>query len=297
MRIIIEDKQLNLLRENNATDDKYKLGVEKNPAAECGYAHVVEENLDCEIDSGDVSLDSFKVQKSLPPKIFDKSGKMNSRVRLQLMDIADDFWKSTGVEWEKPKYTKVTGSICNYNYSEFSDVDLHIVVDFSKIGDRSDFVQKYFNDAKNLWNDTHDKLNIYGYPVELYVEDINAETEARGAYNLDKNEWIKKPRKKDVGGIGQNKSKIKDKTASIMTTIDDMVSTFEATKDEHKCLVCKNKAEKLSKKIKMLRTRSLKSDGEMGVGNIVYKVLRRTGYLDKLWDLQDDIYDKLNSLH
>lgn len=34
----------------------------------------------------------------------------------------------------------------------------------------------------------------------------------------------------------------------------------------------------------------------MSVGNLIYKVCRRTGYLDKLWELKNKIYDKKNSL-
>ena len=35
---------------------------------------------------------------------------------------------------------------------------------------------------------------------------------------------------------------------------------------------------------------------EMNTDNIVFKVLRRNGYLDKLFNLRDKTYDKMNSL-
>ena len=67
-----------------------------------------------EIDSKDISLNSFKIKKELNPKFW-PNGKLNSRVRLRLMDIADDFVKDLSVDWVKPKDVIFTGSIANYN--------------------------------------------------------------------------------------------------------------------------------------------------------------------------------------
>ena len=34
----------------------------------------------------------------------------------------------------------------------------------------------------------------------------------------------------------------------------------------------------------------------MSSGNIIYKIIRRTGYLDKIWDIVNSSYDKANSI-
>ena len=55
-------------------------------------------------------------------------------------------------------------------------------------------------------------------------------------------------------------------------------------------------AKYLWKKIKSMRKESLEIHGENGSGNIVYKILRRTNYLEKLWKLSTIVYDRNNSI-
>ena len=45
-----------------------------------------------------------------------------------------------------------------------------------------------------------------------------------------------------------------------------------------------------------MRKIGLEEDGEMSVGNIVFKVCRRLGYLDKLYDLKTKTYDFIKSI-
>ena len=269
----------------------YKLCFEKGGFEP--YAHIQQENVECEVDSDDINLKSFRVKNHLEDNIWD-GDELNLRVRDKLMEIADDFWESCNIKWVKPKTVILTGSICNFNWSSFSDIDVHVVVDFSEIHERKDFVQEYFDEKKNDWNNTHDNLNIFGYPVELYVEDVDAETESNGIYDLWKNEWVKKP--DDIESIGLNKYVIKDIASRIMTRIDDMSDKFHSTEDSHELEKLNEKIVSLRKHIKEMRKEGLKH-GEMGMLNIVCKVIKRSGYMDKLRDLNHEIYDKINSLN
>ena len=269
----------------------YKLCFEKGGFEP--YAHIQQENVECEVDSDDINLKSFRVKNHLEDNIWD-GDELNLRVRDKLMTIADDFWESCNIKWVKPKTVVLTGSICNFNWSSFSDIDVLVVVDFSEIHERKDFVQEYFDEKKNDWNNTHDNLNIFGYPVELYVEDVDAETESNGIYDLWKNEWIKKP--DDIESIGLKKYAIKDIASRIMTRIDDMSDKFHSTEDSYELEKLNKKIVSLRKHIKEMRKEGLKH-GEMGMLNIVYKVIKRSGYMDKLRDLNHEIYDKINSLN
>lgn len=255
----------------------------------------IKENLENEVEANEVSLDSFKKQKELAPKIWN-GDKLNSRVRLKLLDIADDFWETTDIGWVKPKGIVLMGSICNYNWSKSSDIDLHLQVDFSEVDEKKDFVQEYFNGKKNEWNEEHSNLKIFGFPVELYVEDIDADTNSGGIYDLEENDWIKKPSKNGIKQIGLNKYSIKDKSAKIMTDIDDLYDLFKKTDDDAKLRKIGEKAHDLLDKIKAMRKDGLSRGGESDKDNIVYKVLRRTGYMDILWNLSSQLYDKLNSI-
>ena len=275
-------------------------GEEKNGDVLAGgnYFHMeqVEENVEKEVESSEVDLSSFKKRDSLPPKIWKDEETLDSRVRLKLLDIADDFWEFVNLSWVEPKGIIITGSICNFNWSKFSDIDLHLIVDFSEIDSKTEFVKQYLDSKKNEWNTEHEGLKIMGFPVELYVQDVNENPEAGGIYDLEENTWIRKPNPHTIKSIGLNKFGIKDKAAEIMTIIDDMYDTMMSTSDGHVLDQVGEDAHYLWDKVKDLRKKSLNRNGESGSGNIVYKVLRRTGYLDKLFKLFSTVYDRSNSI-
>ena len=255
----------------------------------------LKENMETEVEASEVKLNSFKKKNTLAPKMWD-GFELDSRARLKLLDIADDFWDFANITWVKRKGIHLTGSICNFNWSKFSDIDLHIVVDFSEVDERKDFVQEYFDGKKNEWNGKHSKLKIYGYPVELYVEDVDAETASEGLYDLEKNEWIKKPNPNGIKSIGLDKYEIKDKSAELMTAIDDLNDEFNETDDDAKLRKIGEKAHDLYDKIKKMRKSGLERGGENDPDNIAYKVLRRSGYMDTLRTLSSELYDKVNSI-
>lgn len=260
----------------------------------CGK-NITNENQELEVDADDVSLNSFRKRYHLSPKIWDGM-KMRKNVRLRLLDIADDFWEFCDLQWVDVKGVIVTGSICNFNWSKYSDIDLHVVVDFSEISDRSEFVQEYFNTKKNVWNEEHEDLRIHGYQVELYVEDVSANTESNGIFDIEANAWKKKPNPSDVRDIGLGKYEIKEKSARLMTKIDNFSDLYKATNNKVKLANLNKKVDSFLNDIKEMRGFGLKRGGENDPLNIVYKVLRRSGYLDKLYDIFNDIYNKVKSI-
>ena len=246
-----------------------------------------------EVESSDISLSSFKTKMKLNPKFW-VNNKINSRVRLRLLDIADDFIKELSVDWVKPKDIVFTGSLANYNWSRYSDVDIHIVYDFKKIYKNDEFVDDYFKSKKENWNSQHDKLMIYGYPIEISVEDSGNESVSSGVYSLNKNKWIKEP--EDFDDVKLNEKFIKRKASDIMTEIDNIEKKLDKTEDLHKIETFGNKLKSIFNRVKKARRESLERSGEMSSMNIVYKLLRRTKYLDKLWDMVNVTYNKVNSL-
>jgi predicted nucleotidyltransferase len=256
------------------------------------------ENIEPEVSSSDVDLSSFKKRDTLPPGIWKDEETLDSRVRLKLLDIAQDFIEFLDVSWVKPEDTIVVGSIANYNWSKYSDIDLHVVIDYTKVDERKKFVENYFQSKKKEWNDTHDEISIFGYPVELYVQDKDADNASSAVYSLDKNKWIKKPErdvftKKDI-----DSQAIKKKASSIMTDIEDLEKkTGSADGDEYKNRKLYDDTSDLIDDITSKRKTSLsKTKDEMNTDNLVFKVLRRNGYLDKLFNLRDKTYDKMNSI-
>ena len=249
------------------------------------------ENKINEVSTSDIKLDSFEPQDKLHPKLW-INNKLNSRVRLRLMDIADDFIDTLAVNWVKPKDIVITGSLANYNWSRFSDIDVHIILYYEKVYKKKEFVKDYFNAKKEIWLDEHPNLKIYGYPVEMYVEDINESSNSSGVYSLNKNEWIKEP--VNFQDVKLNERYIKKTAAKIMTDIDNIEKKLKSLNDEYQTEQYHNKLKKIFDKVKKIRTESLKKSGEMSSGNIIYKILRRCKYIDKIWDLINTSYDKIN---
>lgn len=246
-----------------------------------------------EVSSSDISLKSFKVQDELNPKIW-ANNKLNSRVRLRLLDIADDFIDDLLVSWVKPMDIVLTGSIANYNWSKYSDIDLHIIIDYGKVYKKKEFVEDYFDSKKELWKRDHDSLKIYGYPVEVYVQDKSETGSSNGVYSLISNKWLKEP--KDIDDAKINADFVKRKAAMFMTQIDEFDREYRKEKGSSKVEGIGNKAKKLLDKLKGIRKEGLSRSGEMSSGNVIYKIIRRMGYLDKIWDVINNTYNKSKSL-
>ena len=137
-------------------------------------------------------------------------------------------------------------------------------------------------------------MKIYGFPVEIYVEDANKKNHNTGIYSLNSNKWLVEPG--DFQNSELNEDYIKRMSAKYITFVDDVEEKLKKEKDNHKLEVLSTKVKKLFDKLVKQRKESLKKSGEMGTYNIIWKVLRRTGYLDKIWDIINTIYNKVNSI-
>lgn len=282
----------------NALKTKYdmvgkKLGKNDNNSREVSqaeYNFYKRYGLGESVDPDNINLSSFEQKDELNPKLW-VNNKLNSNVRLRLLDIVDDFLKECSLEWIKPKDIVLTGSMAGYNWSKYSDIDVHILIDYKELFDDKDVVEDYFITKKNEWNNEHDNLTIYGYAVEIFVQD-QQEKEYGGVYSIEDNKWVKEPNMDDDFDL--DKDKIKKMSAKYMDKIDKLEEKFNnATTNKSLDTAFKN-FRKLFKLLKEMRKDSLKSKNN--VGDIVYKVLRRTGYLDKLYKLKIESYDKLKSL-
>ncbi len=246
--------------------------------------YLVEQN-----DPDSVDLSSFEFHDDLNKDFWNQEDDgLDPEIRQKLLAIADDFWGSLEVGGTDYDDITFTGSLAAHNYSKFSDVDLHILVDFSKVDDKVDLVREYFNAMKSIWNRLHDIL-IKGYEVEIYVQDVNDPHEAQGLYSVLNDEWIKKPvlDKQDFDG-----DNVKKKAAGIMDQIDRLQPLIDDGKYEE----AEKYADKLKAKIRKMRKTGLETVGAYSVENLAFKVLRRNDYLGKLSDAKREAYDKMLSI-
>lgn len=246
--------------------------------------------------SESLDLSSFEVKDELNPQFW-KNDKLDSKIRLKLLDIADDFTDFLNVDWVKPEDIIITGSLANYNWSvEFSDIDLHVVIDYKKIDKRTDFVAEYFKSKKEIWNQNHQDIKIYGYPVELYVQDKSEPHASSGVYSLETNKWLIKPQRKSPTKANLNAAE-KD-AESWIKKIDNLMNRYYQDLTDSQKEKVLNDLDKTFDKIKDKRKSGFKNGGdEMNKNNLSFKMLRRNGYLDKIWDKKNEIYDDLMSIN
>ena len=258
----------------------------------------VNENIDESLAPSEVDLSSFNIKKELNPKFW-KNDRLDSRIRMKLLDIADDFINFLGVDWVKPEDITITGSLANYNWNQkYSDIDLHIIMDYSKVDERTDFVDNYFYSQKKLWNEEHKDLKIFGFPVEVYVQDINKKHTSSGVYSLDKDKWLTEPEREKLSKKKVNKERIKKTVSQYTERIDKLVDDSKNTNgDDYKMRKVYEGAQQLFDEIKKLRREDLSdANNEISEGNIIFKALRRLGYIDKLDKMINKGYNTLNSL-
>ena len=234
-------------------------------------------------------LKSFHLQDELNPKIWGKNSAvpiMNPKVRTRLLEIANDFIEFLDVDIVVSDVI-MTGSLANYNWSKFSDVDIHILVDFNQFSDEErPLYEELFFLKKSVYNDKHN-ITIFGYDVELYVEDESAikEVKSIGIYSIMDNDWVSKP---DRESVDINYDRISEKAKQWMKTIDSVIEDTEDTDIES----AKNIIKKCNDKIRKYRESGLQKGGEYSEENLVFKILRRNGYLEKIRGLKDKLVDK-----
>ena len=181
-----------------------------------------------------------------------------------------------------------TGSLANFNWSRFSDIDLHIIIDFGEIDDDIDFVRGYFNSKKSLWNRAHD-IRIYGFEVEIYVENKNEPHVASGLYSITQDKWIKEPIKEEAKIEWDD---VEKKTRSLM----DQIDRIKLMIDEGDYKDAYAYAKKIQEKIKRFRKSGLEREGLHSAENVSFKVLRRNEYIGRLMALKTLAYDKSMSI-
>jgi len=235
----------------------------------------------------EVDPEGFQINDSLEPRIW-KDEKLRPFVSKKLIEIANDF--IDGLPFNVTiQDIRFTGSLANYHWSRYSDIDLHIVVDFEELDDNKELVKTMFDSKRLRWNEHHDIL-IKGYEVEIYIEDESEEHQSTGIYSILEDEWIKKPERLDTT-IDLNTAKKK------AADIEQQIASIEAMFDRGQFEKVIRHVDRLKKKIRNMRKAGLDSEAmEFSAENIAFKLLRRNELLDTLTRLKYKAYDQTMTL-
>ena len=216
--------------------------------------------------------------ENLNPAAWD-NGELHREVKLRLLTIAKIFIKYLEIPNFKTEDIVLTGSMANYNWTKFSDFDLHIVTDYDAL-ECDDLAEAFYHAKKRIWNDQHD-ITINGHEVEMYVEDSASPPVSQGIFSILKNQWVSKP---TYNPPKINDGAISAKANAIAQLID---KSLDGDEDD---------MAKVIDKIYQMRQAGLDKNGEFSTENLTFKVLRNQGYIDKLRKAQTQAQDRKLSI-
>jgi hypothetical protein len=211
--------------------------------------------------------DAVKFHDELNPLLFHGT-KLKPVIKHQLQEIAKDFIEFMGIPKLAIEDVIITGSNVAYTYTPHSDIDLHLLVDFSKLPD-NEVYQELFNAKKSLYNNTYD-ITVRDIPVELYVQDTAQPHVSLGEYSLVKDKLTRIPTKKRAN-------------------LDQVATAAKFEKLEELCIEALKsnslpKVQRVLDVIKRYRQAGLDKHGEFGPENLAFKAIRSKGYFQKLHD-------------
>lgn len=213
----------------------------------------------------------------LNPKLWDNKS-LKSDVSNKLKEIAKAFIDYLDINEDAIEDIVITGSSAGYNYTPYSDLDLHLVVDYDKVHEDCPIVEGFLWSMKSQFNKDHD-ISIYGVPVELYAEKSGSGTVHNGLYSLMQNKWIDEP-KKIVPP---------DNDAAVEAKYNELKEAADKIEDSEV-------AKELLNKIYTMRKAGLSNGGELSTENLAFKKLRNDGTIEKLKQMEKEQIDKELSL-
>lgn len=224
--------------------------------------------------------DPVKHNPTLNPKLWQGNDRLKPEVRGALIRIAEDFKRFVDIPF-KVVDVVITGSNVNYNYTNKSDIDLHLITDYSSVAcDRE--VAELFDSKRHLYAEQHD-IEIFNIPVGLYVEDQDQPGVSAGTYSILDDRWITKPsRQKPQYDLEQV-----EKMTKVWTTV------LKQAMQTGDLQTCRNSLQLLRKYRKLGLQQP---QGEFSTANLVYKVLRDNETLAGITKLVDRLHDNNLSL-
>jgi hypothetical protein len=238
-------------------------------------------------------INSFYLQDKLNPDVWKSTEKneenliLNPEIRKRLLKTAQIFIDYLDVDIFVQDIILI-GSLVGYNWSEFSDFDLHILYDPKDLGEDKELYEEMFRLKKTIFNASHDII-IKGFDVEVFAQDMNEKESSVGSYSILNDEWIRFPEKEK---FSIDEKTLVSKTEQWMDIIDGVIENAEDEDIEDAISLVKKYREKLRK----YRTCGLKREGEFSYENLVFKFLRRNGYIEKLENFKNKFADKKLSL-
>ena len=229
--------------------------------------------------------ESVEKHDELNQDLFD-GDTLKPEVKDKLLEIVDKFksnLKEDNIELDIIDILFV-GSNASYNYTDESDIDLHIVADTSVYPDQEELAEKIYEAYKRIFNSKYDPL-IYGHEVEIYVDSNENHANSNGVYSLQTG-WVKKP----------DNDKIPEISDELLAKLEDLVNDYKDKYSNVDELKTVEEVDNAIDEIYKERQSSILKDGEYGIGNLLFKEIRNCGLLKALKDRKIELENEAMSL-
>ena len=210
---------------------------------------------------------------------------LKSEVRDDLLRFIEIWRKFAKIPKNLVQDIIMTGGNANFNYTSMSDIDVHLMIDRTKLSSDPTLIDDYLQAKKTLWQRSHN-VTIYGYSLEPYAEDVSKVfPKNQAVYSLIKNEWIKPPIYGDYDF--NNNQYVKNRVYYFSNQINSLIDSESSVES----------FEPLKQELKNMRTIGIQRDGEFSNENQIFKELRDSGILQKMSDYIRHSIDKSLSLY
>lgn len=224
--------------------------------------------------------EKIESHETLNPKFW-QDDELKQEIKDKIETITDRF-----VEYLNNKDIKIDikdilllGSNASYNYTDDSDLDIHVIVEPKEITEDEELLKQLYDLAASAFNDKFN-IQLKGADAEVYVELNDTNANSNGIYSINKG-WLKKPKKENVVGI----------------ELDEV--EFEKWEDRYNDLLASRDKDEIKQFINdlyKLRKDSILKDGEYGQGNLIFKEMRNLNYIKNIKNLLDMIESEEMSL-
>ena len=228
-----------------------------------------------------------EIQDDLNRDVWEADNTLNDEIAQKLLRIARDFYEKLDLPAPILDIT-FTGSMANYNWTDLSDIDLHIVIDYGAVNENLELVKNYLMEAKSNWNRNHE-ITTKGHEVEMYIQDSNETHHSTAVYSILNDEWVIEPQKVSFEA---SEDAIRQKADHFICRIDLLEKMYQEGRYEE----VYGDSERLRQKLRNYRQSGLEKGGEYSLENLVFKYLRNSEEIERIYDMKKDSYDQMMSV-
>lgn len=226
----------------------------------------------------------------LNPKLWTKNNELKPEVKDKILEIVDIFVATLAENEIEIKLQDVLliGSNASFNYTDNSDLDIHLIADSTTLKCDPKLVDALYSAYRSIFNSKYD-INFYNIPIELYVETELSKRISAGVYSVLQETWIKEPQEQEIPEIDKKAfNKVFKHWENKFKEIKKAFKNEEFLDESHIISFIET--------IYSLRKEGLSSEGEFSILNLVFKELRNKGYLDELKEMKNVLISQRLSL-